>query len=80
MPVAPNPDTYRNMMVKVYSVINYIGSKLISVANYHRLNFFLLRKPMKERFGLQRDNVVMPGIETFFASGDLKRWKPDEML
>jgi hypothetical protein len=32
---------------------------------------------MKERFGLPRDNVVLPGIETFFASGDLKPWKPD---
>ena len=32
---------------------------------------------MEESFGLSRDNVVvMPGIE---ISGDLKRWKPEEV-
>jgi len=36
--------------------------------------------PMKERFGLPRDNVVMPGIGPVFAFGDMERWKPEEMV
>jgi len=35
---------------------------------------------MKERFGLPRNNVVMQGIETVFASGDMRRWKPEEII
>jgi hypothetical protein len=35
---------------------------------------------MKESFGLLRDNVVIPEIETVFASGDTKPCKPEEMI
>jgi hypothetical protein len=36
--------------------------------------------PMKERFGLPRDNIAMPGIGTVFAFGDMERCKPEEMV
>jgi|SRR5215467_14816544 len=71
----------KNLGKTIKSIINYIRSKLVSVANYHHLNFLATDiTPMEERFGLPRDNIVMPGIETVFASRDMKRWKEEEMV